>query len=157
MAVPIREKCKLQILTISLIASLVISMLATILIVISGDNPYPGKFITSDDKDVIIEVQNKITENYTVIRVFHAVLIVISDLVIVIIVIVVNKNRTGSGHTVLAIILFLMMVLLLWRPSMFSSIVHIIIVISCFVFCFMVRSGDNISKRSTKEQDRQVY
>jgi len=159
MAVPIREKCKLHMITISLTASLVISMLATIMIVttMSGDNPYSGKLNTTQVKDVITDVQNTITENSTVIRVFHGILILISDLIMLVVVIVVNKNRTGSGHTIMAIILFLMMVLLLWRPNMFSSIVHIIIVISCFVFCFMARSDDNISKRSTEQHDRQVY
>lgn len=157
MAVPIREKCKLQMTTTLLIVSLVISMLGTIMIVLSGDNSISRKANASEFNDVIIEVQNIVNENYVIIRVFHAIFILISDLIIFIVVIITHKNRSGSGHTVLAIILFLIMILLLWRPSMFSSIIHIIIVISCIVFCFMVKSDDNMSQTFVKENDGTVY
>jgi hypothetical protein len=157
MAVPIREKCKFQLITTLLIVSLVISMLGTIIIVISGDNPILQKTNATEFNDVLIEVQNTIAENYIIIRVFHAIFILISDLIIFIVVIITHKNRSGSGHTVLAIILFFIMILLLWRPSIFSSIIHIIIVISCIVFCFMVKSEDNMTQTFVKEDDRSVH
>ena len=140
MAVPVGQNYKLYSVNILLTISLFISIVAAILVAIGGDNP---RVIHSagNETNVIIEVENSIAQNYITIRVFHAILVIISDLIVIILVICVHKSRTGSGHTVILIVLFVIMVFLLWRPSMFSSIVHLIIVILCAVYCLMIENS----------------
>ena len=154
MAVPFRSGFKLYFVTTLLTISLIFSILATILVAIGGDNPHVVQMM-GNTSNPIIEVENSIADNYLVIRVFHAILLLISDLILIVLVIYVHINRRGSGHSIILIVLFVVMVFLLWRPSMFSSIVHQIIVILCYVYCLMIgnRNGyETDVKESTIKQ-----
>ncbi|XP_054166893.1 uncharacterized protein LOC128964331 [Oppia nitens] len=143
MATIIPQRLKPNIISHLLNISLIISCLATLLIAISGDNPqyiHYNDNNNSNQTNTMIAVENSIAENYTTLRVFHAILVLTADITLLVGVIIGHKHRTGSGHTIALIVLFVVMVFLLCRPSMFSSIIHQIIFILIYMFCLMIKS-----------------
>lgn len=141
MAVPFSNNCRLYSITTLLSCALFLSFVATLLIAISGDNPHFHPLF--NQTDVIVEVENQIADIYPVIRVFHVILILLSNLMLLFVVIYTHKQRSGSAYVVFLVILFVVMALLLWRPSMFSSIVHQIIFIITYVYCLMIENNDS--------------
>ena len=144
MAVPYRDDCRQYAIKSFLWCVLFLSFVATLLIVISGDNPHIRPHLNqTHGLDVIVEVENQIADIYPVIRVFHIILILLSNLILLFVVIYTHKSRSGSGYAYLLVILVVIMAFLLWRPSMFSSIVHQIIVVMTVLYCFMVENSNS--------------